>query len=274
MPEPSAESPPDLAPGLPAEQVFTAEFLGAWRETIASGSSKRPEGLRRVHEECFEISVFQAAFVQKLTAEVQHFKSKGLPHQHPNSMNRDGLILNEIGLGPLMDRLIKLYLGPVCTAAYERLLGDGFEAHHSFIVAYSMGTDTNLGCHDDNSEVTVNIALSDKYSGASLALYHHARVPHPQTIDKKAYHWRVGAGSMLLHPGEMLHEVLPLESGERMGLIIWLRSNMYRCVNGCPLCRMSGDLIYAPPLQVKGKELRRLDTIGLPVEDGAKQAQS
>ena len=68
-------------------------------------------------------------------------------------MNRDGLILNEIGLGPLMDRLIQYYLGPVCAALYPRLLGQGFEAHHSFIVQYSMATDRSLGVHDDNSEV-------------------------------------------------------------------------------------------------------------------------
>ena len=91
-------------------------------------------------------------------------------------MNRSGCILNEIGMGPLMDRLIYMYIGPLCTAVYPRLLSEGFEAHHSFIVAYSPDTDSGLGVHDDNSEVTINVALSDDYDGASLAMYHHARV--------------------------------------------------------------------------------------------------
>eukprot|EP00658_Telonema_sp_P-2_P021556 TRINITY_DN18588_c0_g1_i1.p1 TRINITY_DN18588_c0_g1~~TRINITY_DN18588_c0_g1_i1.p1 ORF type:complete len:214 (+),score=19.85 TRINITY_DN18588_c0_g1_i1:3-644(+) len=160
-------------------------------------------------------------------------------------MNRAGLILNEIGLGPLMDRILKHYLGPVCRALYPRLLSSGFEAHHSFIVSYSLETDRSLGVHDDNSEVTINISLSNQYTGADLALYHHARVANPQLEKKERYCWRVSrAGNMLIHPGEMLHEVLPLESGDRMGLIMWIRSNHFRTTHGCPLCGRTDQLIY------------------------------
>lgn len=128
-----------------------------------------------------------------------------------------------------------------------------------------MATDRSLGVHDDNSEVTINIALSDQYTGADLALYHHARVAHPQQGDKKAYRWRVArAGNMLLHPGEMLHEVLPLESGDRMGLIVWIRSNAWRAREGCPLCHSKERLIYENGPDKR--ERRRLKSIGLPID--------
>merc|ERR1712107_630802 len=145
--------------------------------------------------------------------------------QFPNNMNRSGCILNEIGLGPLMDRVIELYIGPLCTAVYPRLLSEGLEAHHSFVVAYRPDTDNSLGVHDDNSEVTINIALStlgEDYEGASLAMYHHARVKHPQEKPGQQYLWKVPAGTMLFHPGEMLHEVLPITKGFRLSTIIWL----------------------------------------------------
>ncbi|CAE8592783.1 unnamed protein product [Polarella glacialis] len=82
-----------------------------------------------------------------------------------------------------MDRIIKLYIEPVCRVLYPDMLGPGWDSHHSFVVDYGVGKDTNLGVHDDNSEVTVNIALSEDYSGAELALYHRARVAHPQKLE-------------------------------------------------------------------------------------------
>lgn len=253
---------PDLAPGVCAEQAFRPEFLQAWRCATGAQSSNvdyrdtsRFKGgtvlstMKHVHCECFEVPIFTDWFVAMIHAEIKHFKQFAsridLAHQWPNNMNRAGLILNEIGLGPFMDRLIQHYLGPVCSALYPRLLGDGFEAHHSFVVQYSMTTDRSLGVHDDNSEVTVNISLSDRYTGAELAMYHHARVKHPQQESLVSYKWRVSrAGNMLLHPGEMLHEVKPLESGDRMGLIVWLRSTRWREREGCPLCGSSERLLY------------------------------
>jgi hypothetical protein len=263
MPEISVESPPDVAPGIPAAEIFTPEFIAAWKDAV-SGSNK-PEGLMHVHAECFQITVFTKAFCARIVAEVNHFKQQEppLPHQFPNNMNRTGCILNEIGMGPFMDRLIFLYLGPLCKAVYGRFLEDGIDAHHSFIVSYAEGGDKSLGIHDDNSEVTINIALLDDYEGASLALYHHARTAHPQISAKDRHLWKVGAGTMLFHPGEMLHEVLPLEKGRRMGLIVWLRSTGWRTKNGCPLCQKTDNLIYAPKDDDEGGEIRRLPSVGL-----------
>lgn len=262
MPDLSVEDPPDVAPGVPAAEIFTPEFLASWKDAV--NGSAEPDGLKLVHAECFQVPVFPKAFCDKLVAEIEHFKSQEpvIPHQWPNNMNRNGCILNEIGLGPFMDRLIHLYLGPLCKAVYPRFLKDGFEAHHSFIVSYSVGKDTSLGVHDDNSEVTINIALRDDFEGASLALYNHARTAHPQVCAKDKHLWKVGAGTMLFHPGEMLHEVLPLTNGRRMGLIVWIRSTSWRSEHGCPLCQKTENLIYAPGKSGEG-ELRRLPSVGL-----------
>ena len=145
-------------------QVFMPQFLEAWRCAATDGAKDYSDesafkqgvvlsSMQHVHSECFEVPMFTDWFVAMLHSEVKHFKKQQLQHQWPNNMNRDGLILNEIGLGPLVDRILTHYLGPVCAALYPRLLKDGFEAHHSFIVQYSMETDRSLGVHDDNSEV-------------------------------------------------------------------------------------------------------------------------
>jgi len=245
FPEPDA-APADaihVTPGLAAADIFLDEFLELWRE-VKEG--KRPSAVKPVHDTCYQCPFLKESFVNVLKEEIKNFKSQNLPHQQPNSMNKNGCILNEIGFGPFMDRIVGVYLVPVCQFLFPDVLGQGVDAHHSFIVQYGVGMDTSLGVHDDNSEVTVNVALSDDYSGAELALYHRARLDHPQLVDKSGgYHHRVSPGTMLLHPGALLHEVLPLTAGERSGFIIWLRSNAWRRQNGCPLCHRTDRLIYA-----------------------------
>lgn len=236
---------PEVAPGLLAESVFLPAFLDVWRHA-RDGTGLPPE-LKHVHDMCFECPLFTREFSIKIKEELRNFKAQSLQHHRPNSMNRNGCILNEIGFGPLMDRMIGVYLLPVCRVLYPEQLDGGLDSHHSFIVDYAVGEDrdASLGVHDDNSEVTINVALSEDYIGGVLALYHRARVAHPQLLEKTPYHHRVGMGTMLTHPGSLLHEVLPLTSGERMGLIVWLRSDAYRLKNGCPLCRNSDQLLYA-----------------------------
>lgn len=238
--------PPEVAPGLPAHEVFAPAFLDMWRSAV------RGDGLsgcvKHVHLECFEQLALTPSFCEMLVEELAHFEAADLPHQSPNTMNRSGVVLNEIGLGPLMDRVIEIFFLPVCRSLYPHLLGGGLSAHHSFVTKYAMGQDTSLGVHDDNSEVTVNIALLQDFEGASLALYHHARVAHPQREEKQSFQWRVSSrGTMLLHPGEMLHEVLPLTAGQRMGLIIWMRCDAYREEHGCPLCGQKDQFIRLHP---------------------------
>eukprot|EP00971_Amphidinium_carterae_P209212 4150426-Amphidinium_carterae.1 len=108
-------------------------------------------------------------------------------------------------------------------------------------------------------KVTINIALREDYGGASLALYQHARTPQPTETAIGGFQWRVGAGIALMHPGEMMHEVLPLEAGNRMGLIIWLRSTRWRSKNGCPLCLRTDGLIYTPGPEGKRDVLKEDD---------------
>jgi len=111
-----------------------------------------------------------------------------------------------------------------------------------------MGRDTSLGVHDDNSEVSINVALTDtdSYSGGQLALYHRARCDHPQRekLAEPYLHCK-DIGTMLVYPGDVLHQVMPLERGACTSLIIWLKSDTYRLQHGCPLCKQTDRLLYA-----------------------------
>ena len=49
----------------------------------------------------------------------------------------------------------------------------------------------------------------------------------------------------ILHRGRHLHKALPIESGERLNLIIWMRSSKIRN-KLCPMCQKTPNKIPVP----------------------------
>jgi hypothetical protein len=94
---------------------------------------------------------------------------------------------------------------------------DGFGVtaiNGSFVLRYSMDTQKSMGCHfDDNSDVSLTVALNDKFTGGGLSF--------------PRYEWTsndLKPGSAVMFPGRVTHrhEGLAIESGERYALVFWL----------------------------------------------------
>ena len=66
----------------------------------------------KVGKELFSMPVFTSSFAEKFLAEVQHFKSSKLSHEQPNSMNRHGVLLDEIGFQDFISRVREEYIQP------------------------------------------------------------------------------------------------------------------------------------------------------------------
>ena len=43
-------------------------------------------------------------------------------------------------------------------------------------------------------------------------------------------------GSGVLHLGQHVHSALPITEGERLNLVVWMRSARWRRDHGCPMC--------------------------------------
>ena len=99
----------------------------------------------------------------------------GLPARRPNSMNRYGLILNEIGLRPSLDALQR-EVWPVARSLWPTE-GESFHNHHSFCVSYKPDEDRGLDMHTDDSDVTFNMCLGRNFSGAALTICGDSRTP-------------------------------------------------------------------------------------------------
>ena len=68
------------------------------------------------------------------------------------------MIVNQIGMRPLIDDLQRRYLQPIASLLFP-VEGAAFDSHHSFMVQYRQGEDLGLDMHHDDSDVTMNVCL-------------------------------------------------------------------------------------------------------------------
>lgn len=203
---------------------FDPKFLEA-KQRADTGDAGAWRGL--LQEECWEVysfPLFTEAFCETLIAEMAHYEASGLPVRRPNSMNEYGLILNMIGLEPMLDRLQTEVWQPIAQELFPAI-GAEFDRHHSFIVHYQMGKDLGLDMHTDDSEVTFNVCLGKEFKGAGLQVCgNQASASH-----RKASHlYQHVKGRCLVHLGYRRHGADNITEGERLNLIVWNRNSEFR----------------------------------------------
>lgn len=132
-----------------------------------------------LREECAGVYSFELAtpaFCQAFMAEMAHFEASGLPSSRPNSMNKYGVIVNEMGLEPLVDALQAQLLRPLGRLLYAHAPGcRSLDHHHAFSVQYAarapgVSSDQGLDMHHDDSELTLNLCVGKSFSGAQLTI--------------------------------------------------------------------------------------------------------
>jgi hypothetical protein len=185
---------------------------------------------------CYEITpgggiytfdIFTNEFCEILVNEIENFESSSLPRRRPNTMNNYGVIVNEIGLEPLITSLMKEYLIPMANYLYkDEIVSLGIDHHHSFIVQYKdKNGDLGLDMHHDASELTFNVCLGKDFTGGGLQFCGQ----FGSSSHRKAtlsYKHVIGKG--IFHIGRHRHGADTIITGERLNLIIWLRSSQFR----------------------------------------------
>lgn len=182
----------------------------------------------------FSFDVFTPEFCSKFMQEINHFKAQGLDYNKPNTMVKNGVILDEIGFGGFMDTFRENYLQRLCEIFFPKYIKpeDQLDSHRAFTIEYDPGSEQNsLGSHFDNAEITLNVSLDEDYTGGELIFTGSKfdEEPGPTTVIRH----KKGRG--VLHLGEEVHEAEETDSGRRTNLIIWLRSSRKRN-EMCPMC--------------------------------------
>ena len=183
----------------------------------------------------FVFDCFTTEGCERLLRLVDEFERSPLPRRRPNSMNNEGLILNDVGCGELMSDLVKTVIAPLSRACFGDeviiRLGGGLDHHHSFVVCYTSKEigpgDEGLDMHIDASEMTLNVNLGRGddvvydglvfcgTSGSSLVRKHqHSLVQR--------------RGQAVLHLGRQRHGAGKIHKGQRLNLIVWARNSAFR----------------------------------------------
>ena len=198
----------------------------------------RPAGPRNV----WRLPLFTAEFCGRLLEELTHYEESGIPLRRPNGMNRYGAILDQLGMEASLDYLTRRFLRPLGQMLYPTLIGHGdADEHYGFAVRYKRGEDVSLAEHTDASVLTLNANLGYRgFSGGAVAFgglrflkgpeeaeAARAVEAHSAAADSSAAEATVDfaqfePGEAILHLGSHYHSALPIDSGERANLIVWL----------------------------------------------------
>ncbi|CAJ1068291.1 -oxoglutarate and iron-dependent oxygenase domain-containing protein 2 isoform X1 [Xyrichtys novacula] len=188
----------------------------------------------------YRFPVFEKRFCEELLEELEHFEQSSAPKGRPNTMNRYGILLNEIGFDKnFITPLREQYLHPLTSLLYPDCGGHCLDSHKAFVVKYDLNEDLDLSYHYDNAEVTLNVALGKDFTEGNLYFGDMRQVPLGMTECSEVEH-RVSEG--LLHRGQHMHGALPISSGQRWNLIIWMRASQERN-KLCPMCNRKPTLV-------------------------------
>ncbi|KAF3850505.1 hypothetical protein F7725_012277, partial [Dissostichus mawsoni] len=184
----------------------------------ALGDLLQEEAAARV----YRFPVFERSFCEQLVEELEHFEQSSAPKGRPNTMNHYGR-----------------YLQPLTSLLYPDCGGGSLDSHKAFVVKYDMDEDRDLSYHYDNAEVTLNVSLGKDFTEGNLYFGDMRQVPLSEMQCWEVEH-RVSEG--LLHRGQQMHGALPISSGQRWNLIVWIRASQERN-KLCPMCNRRPELV-------------------------------
>uniref|UniRef100_A0A8D0H773 2-oxoglutarate and iron dependent oxygenase domain containing 2 n=1 Tax=Sphenodon punctatus TaxID=8508 RepID=A0A8D0H773_SPHPU len=190
----------------------------------------------------YRLPIFTHEFCRVFIEELENFERSEMPKGRPNTMNNYGVLLNELGLDDaLVTPLRESYLQPVASLLYPDCGGGRLDSHKAFVVKYALHEDLDLSSHYDNAEVTLNVSLGKDFTEGNLYFADFRQAPSP--VPKYVEVEHVGSHG-LFHRGGQIHGALPIASGERWNLIVWMRSSAVRN-QLCPMCNRKPELVEA-----------------------------
>ena len=208
--------PDPLAPPLARELVSDAPDWGRLLEEVGP----------RV----FALPLLRAEACARLLGEVDRRQAgaleAGAGGRAPNSMHGYGAVLGELGLDALLRELRERVVAPIAAVHYADVGGLELDGEYGFLAEYGRDADDELGFHVDDSAVTLNLCLGERFSGTELYFRglrcdEHRQLP---PTPGEAFEYVHEPGVAILHAGRHRHGVYPLLRGRRRNLILWCQS--------------------------------------------------
>ena len=174
----------------------------------------------------YAVRVLSDRFVRKLSAELAHLRSSGIPLRRPNGMNRHGCILSQLGFEDAIEAICARALRPLGLRLFPRALKASDISHsYAFSVLYDAdaeGGDVELNEHADGAALTMNLCLSNCDDAGGDLLFRGVRFHEKDAEKREPVRVRQRQGYALLHLGQHLHAAAPTTRGRRENLIVWM----------------------------------------------------
>jgi len=166
----------------------------------------------------------------RLLGEIDRRAAASPAERPPNSMHRYGAVLGPLELAEELHELRAELVEPLARLHLAEHLDHGLDGEYGFLAEYGSEADEDLGFHVDDSAVTLNLCLSEDFSGSEL-YFHGVRCDeHRQTRPSpdESFEYVHEPGVAVLHAGRHRHGVHPILRGQRRNLILWCQSDRAR----------------------------------------------
>ena len=158
---------------------------------------------------------------------------------------RERLVLKDMKLDSFSSDVFQKVVIPLSKQVFDKHTSD-LDFQHSYFVGYAPNECPTRNLirnalipHSDDSEITLNVCLSDGYTGGELNF--HGAVSKDEfptgVAPKVEYTYKHRLGRCVLHLGKQIHSVSSVTQGERHVLIMWCRSIRNQRAIQCPCCR-------------------------------------
>ncbi|CAH9114737.1 unnamed protein product [Cuscuta europaea] len=182
----------------------------------------------------FTFEMLQPRFCNMLLAEVENFEKwvheTKFRIMRPNTMNKFGAVLDDFGMENMLDKLMEDFIRPISRVFFSEVGGSTLDTHHGFVVEYGIDRDVDLGFHVDDSEVTLNVCLGKQFSGGELFFRGVRCEKHvnTETQPEETFDYSHVPGRAVLHRGRHRHGARATTAGQRVNLLLWCRSSVFR----------------------------------------------
>ncbi|KAI5083192.1 hypothetical protein GOP47_0002935 [Adiantum capillus-veneris] len=217
--------------------VFRADrfFVPTFEQMLHDGSEVAVRRTMCAHGPLlYSFDMLRPQFCTLLLQEVQHFEKwleqSNMQKSPPNSLSSAGVVLDDIGLNPILQMLMQQCVAPLVPVLFPQLGDAPLDSHHGYVVTHSANLDPSISCHIDNSEVTLNVSLCKAEEGGELYFKGVRCVQHlddPER-DLEMAEYKHVPGRALLHLGKHRHGARPVLKGKRANLVLWCRSSKFR----------------------------------------------
>ncbi|CAH2036160.1 unnamed protein product [Thlaspi arvense] len=144
------------------------------------------------------------------------------------------------------------------------------DSHHGFVVEHGKDRDADIGFHVDDSEVTLNVCLGKEFVGGEL-YFRGTRCEKHVNIDatsEERYDYSHKPGQAVIHRGRHRHGARATTSGQRVNMILWCRSSIFREMKTykkefpkwCGKCHGDKKEKKSQTLAARRKELVRIES--------------